>query len=48
MVAVQDGVCHITYRLGENAPHLRAGLPTKAQTQQHEKDTEFGELGAGL
>ena len=48
VVAVHDGICQVTYRLQENALHVRAELPPEAQMQPHEKDTEFGDLCAGL
>ena len=35
IVVEKDGICQITYRLGENAPHVRTWLAAKTQTQPH-------------
>ena len=48
IVVEKDGICQITNRLGENAPHVQTWLAAKTQTQPHEEDFGFREHGAGL
>jgi hypothetical protein len=45
---MQYRVCRVADHFQDDAPHVRARLPTKAESEQHEEDSNVDELGAGL
>ena len=48
IVVEKDCICQVAYLFGENAPHVRAGFATEAQTKPIEEESKFREHGACL